>query len=277
MNTSIFSHKSIFAKVAGIVLIVSLLAGVVLFSRGIVAADSGFARSAVSGLTPLVTETGHISLSIDGDGNSSKAHTVQVDKPAGATVRKAYLTASTNWRTTLGNTDVKLDNQNVSWDQHTPILANGVWGENYWADVTSIVKSKIDGAPAGLIDFALNETKDHVDGEVLIVIFDDPNQTSDNTVILFFGALNPNGDSFNITPASPLDPTDPSLVVDLSIGLTYGFQSTTVQNQVSLINVNGQRMTSSAGGREDGVGRALLTVGGIGDSNALPADPDSPP
>src|SRR5205823_3341594 len=54
---------------------------------------------------------------------------------------------------------------------------------------------------------------------------------------------------------------------------SFGYQPNNQQdNQYSLIDVNGQRLTSSAGGQDDGAGAngALITVGGIGDTNDNP-------
>lgn len=49
-------------------------------------------------IVPVVTETGFISLSMDGLGTNSASGTIQVEKPAGATVRSAYMAAaSTGW------------------------------------------------------------------------------------------------------------------------------------------------------------------------------------
>jgi len=277
MTQSSLFHRSTAAKVAVVAFAVSLIASIGLFR---------WANAATSGLTPIVTETGHISLSIDGSGDPANEHFVNISKPAGATVRKAYLLAATNASATLDRFSIKLDYQYVShWDRSTPITANigQGGGTNYWTDVTSMVKPKLDAAPAGLVQFSLIEDQrktTRIDGEILAVIFDDPSQTTDNTAMLFFGAMKPAGDSFDIVTASPLDPSDPTLVVDLSLGISFGYQGPLLPNaQVSLIDVNGRRMTSSAGGQDDGkkLNGALITVGGTGDSNALPADPNSGP
>lgn len=228
-------------------------------------------------IVPVVNETGHISLSVDGVGTYRDPGTIQVKKPAGATVRAAYLAAATagfwypGWY--IPNGLVKIDGVGIKWDIITP---SSIHSWNHWANVTSLVKAKIDAAPAGLVDFTISETNSYaIDGEILAVIFDDPDQTTSNTIVLLFGGQDITGDIFNIGLAEPVDKTDPNLILDLSLGISFGYQST---NQRSLVDVNGVRVTSSAGGQDDGASwnGALMTVGGIGDTNANP-DPQAYP
>ena len=225
-------------------------------------------------LQPVVTETGLISLSLDAVGlTTNTAGAIQVDKPAGATVRKAYMAASDVWGSNGGplpNGAVQLAGSNVNWSLHVKL--NGPFGgpNHAWADVTSIVKPVVDAAPAGIVNISVLETMS-LDGSILAVIFDDPNQTVTNTVILMFGAQSPTGDTFNIGLANPLDKTDPNLALDLSLGISFGFQPSN-PSQYSTIDINSQRLTSSAGGYDDGYSAngGLITVGGIGDSNTNP-------
>jgi len=228
-------------------------------------------------IDPVVTETGLISLSVDGIGTNDSSGTVQVNKPAGATVRKAYMAAASTGfsKRTLADGDVKIDGTNVNWDMTEP---SSISSSNHWADVTSIVKAKIDAASAGLIDFEITEVNTSgIEGEILSVIFDDPSQTATNTIVLLFGAQAIAGDTFAIGLASPIDKSDPSLVLNLSLGISFGYQGS---SQYSQIDVNGTRLTSSAGGQDDevddfGQNGGLLTVGGIGDTNDNPADPNA--
>jgi len=161
----------------------------------------------------------------------------------------------------------------------TETQANSLGGfiaNNYWGDVTSIVKPVVDLAAAGIVDFTVcenNKTSD-IDGEILAVIFNDASLTRNNTIVLMFGGQNPTGDNFSITTANPIDKTDASLRIDMSLGISFGFQPS---GQFSTVDVNGSRMTSSAGGQDDGEGAngALITAGGIGDTDANPADPNA--
>ncbi len=227
-------------------------------------------------LSPVITETGFVNLSVDGLGtNSSSGGTIRVQKPAGATVRDAFMAAASTGFSgrVLANGDVKIDGQDVNWSMTTP---SSIRSSNSFANVTSLVKSKIDSAPAGIVNFHIDEvSSDGIDGEVLAVIFNDPNQTTSNTVILLFGAQNIAGDNFSIGLANPINKNDPKLLLDLSLGISFGFQTSGSLGQHSNIDVNGMRLSSAAGGQDDGQGEngALLTVGGIGDSNANPPDP----
>ena len=84
------------------------------------------------------------------------------------------------------------------------------------------------------------------------------------------------GDTFNVGLAEPLDKSDPNLVLDMSLGISFGYQGS---GQYSVIDVNGTRMTTSAGGQDDGYSGngGLITVGGIGDSNTNPSNPYAGP
>ena len=159
------------------------------------------------GITPFTTEHGKISLSIDGLGSNSASDIIQVEKPAGATVRTAYLAAASTGGSgrVLADGDVKIDGNDVVWNV-VPSFPSSISSSNSLADVTSLVKAKIDAAPAGRVDFTLTEVSTFgIDGEVLAVIFDDPNQVKDNTVVLLFGAQKTTGDSFQINLADPID------------------------------------------------------------------------
>ena len=168
--------------------------------------------------------------------------------------------------------DVTVDEQGVTWEKET---ATGLDSYNYWADVTSLVKSKINSAPPGTVDFTINEAAtDMTDGVLLVVIFDDPAQTTDNTVMLMFGAQQSAGDELAFDLANPIDLTDPNIALDFSLAISGSAQD--VYDQHTEIDVNGQRLTSWAGGSDDGttdMDGALFTVGGLGDSNANPPDP----
>jgi hypothetical protein len=222
-------------------------------------------------LAPVVTEFGKVSLSVDGLGTLSTTGTMQVNKPSGATVRGAYMAAASTGFSgrVLLNGDVKINGVNVVWTMQT---ASSISSSNHFSDVTSIVKPIIDAAPAGLVNITITEVNSSgIDGEVLAVIFDDPGQTTNNTVVLLFGAQNIAGDVFAVGLANPLDLTDPSLVLDMSLGISFGAQGC-ASGQFSQVDVNGTRLTTSAGGEDDGTcaNGALLTVGGIGDTNANP-------
>jgi hypothetical protein len=183
---------------------------------------------AADSIAPVVAAVGLVSLSVDAVGTvDPNGAIVQVEKPSGATVRAAYLAAaSTGWSyRVLVDGDVKIDGASVTWDGTKTTPSLGVNCYNHWADVTALVKPKIDAAPAGRVDLLITEVSTlGIDGEVLAVIFDDPNQTAINTIVLLFGAQDVSGDTFAIALADPIDLGDLNLVLDLSLGISFGFQ-----------------------------------------------------
>jgi len=229
----------------------------------------GFAQT---NLRPIIQQSGHISISVDGLGTViAGGGNIQVSKPAGATVRNAYFFASSHNLTggsEIFDGDILLNNQAVNWDlrEFNGLTLDPTFFHNVFADVTAIVKPTIDAAAPGMIDLPVVEqnTAD-VNGTILAVIFDDPNQTSAKGIVLFFGGQATTGDTFQIDLSEPFEPGEP---VTLGIGVGHGFQTTTGTPMVNLIDVNGNRLTSSAGGEDDGesTNGALITVGGIGDS-----------
>ncbi|MHC1576854.1 MAG: PEF-CTERM sorting domain-containing protein, partial [Methanosarcinaceae archaeon] len=185
----------------------------------------------------------------------------------------AYLFTASVWGgSAIADGAVTLNGNGVNWNGSI----NSGHGYNYWADVTPIVKPVIEAAASGITSMTIGESDSYnIEGHVLAVIFDDPSET-DNTIVLLFGAQNINGDTFNIGLADPIDTTDPNLVLDMSLGISFGHQGYT---QYSLVDVNGVRLTTAAGGEDDGqaLDGALMTVGGLGDSNANPANPNATP
>ncbi len=228
-------------------------------------------------LAPFYSESGLLTLSIDGLGtNAAGGGTIQVDKPEGATVSVAYLLAATTpFGGALNDGDVSLEGNALSWSEIVDIPFNfGQGGQSGYTDVTDIVAPIVDGAPAGLVDLQVSEPNgsSSVDGAILAVVFDDPNQTEPQTIVLSFGAQDPDGDSFAITLAEPFDGSEQSIL--MSLGISFSFQGG-FDTQDSQIEVNGERLTSAAGGNDDGedANGALITVGGIGDDPANPPDP----
>lgn len=236
----------------------------------------------------FATETGFISVSIDGVGSNDGVNgaTVQVDKPvAGATVRKAYLITAPTPRDDL--TDLTITNGGnslpIARADYDATATGADNQENGRIDITSFVKPIVDAAPAGLVDFTIVEGETfQTDGEVLVVIFDDPSVTDPRSVVLVFGAQDQGGDSFSIGLADPFDDATQDII--MSLGISFGFQGFNGTGQVSLVDVNGERLTSAAGGQDDcdifepsvdpcSQNGALLTVGGIGDDPANPDDP----
>jgi hypothetical protein len=236
-------------------------------------------------ISPFTSENGQIALSVDAIGTNSASGMVQVQKPAGATVRKAYLFAATTPNGgTITNTDITINGNPVTF---TATVANPFpFGtvNSYRGDVTALVKPTIDAAPAGVVNFTISENgarTSSIDGEILAVIFDDPSQMSSNTIVLLFGAQSTGGDTFRILLANPINLAAPGFRLDMSLGISFGFQGT---DQFSRIDVSTNtrapaRLTTSAGGQDDGenANGALITVGGLGDLNDNPPNPNALP
>ena len=226
-------------------------------------------------LSPFASASGHVSLSVDALGTNDPAGgTIRVQKNAGATVQKAYLFAASTGN--LGyvpqNGDVTLNGNPITWDP-THTIPSSINSFNAEADVTSIVKPIVDAAPAGITNFLLAEGAEtlNYDGEILAVILNDPSAPS-GSIILMYGAQATTGDNFSVALSDPVDKTNPNFALDLSLGISWGFQPA---GQFSRVDVNGTRMTTSAGGQDDGqaANGALITAGGIGDFNDNPPDP----
>lgn len=154
-------------------------------------------------LGSMVQEYGQLHLSLDAIGITGDTGVIRVEKPAGATVRKAYLLSATIYNGgKISAGDVKLQGNPVIWEQE---VANSISSYNYWADVTAIVKPVVDAAAPGIVELTVFESSTStIDGEILAVILDDPNQSSDNTILLYFGSQNVSGDTFQVEFAVPL-------------------------------------------------------------------------
>ena len=235
------------------------------------ATNSAVTASVVNGgMSLIANERGRVTLSMNALGTLASSGSITVVKPSGATVRRAILFAATTGSTgariggpvVLNGTSVAMSNE----------VQSSIASYNYWTDVTTIVKPGLDAAGPGNVAFAVAEPASlNIDGTVLAVIFNDPSQAVDRSVALVYGALATIGDRFSLGLDRPFDPSDPASQLEMSLGISYSCQSG-CQGQLSTVDVNGRRLTSSAGGEDDGVtaNGALITVGGVGDSIANP-------
>lgn len=225
----------------------------------------------VGGMSIISSDRGRVTLSMNALGTLNASGTISIRKPAGATVRRAVLFAvTTGFQNAPISGPVALNGQSIVMEHE---LASGIRSFNYWTDVTTSLKPMLDSAAAGSVAVSVSEpSSSQVDGTVLAVVFDDPAQLVDQSVGLVFGALQTGGDVFSLTLDRPFLPSDPLSKLEMSLGISYGCQSPAscggAGQQYSIIDVNGQRLTTSAGGEDDGASRngALITVGGVGDS-----------
>ena len=248
---------------------------------------AGTGRAALNQI--LFDAYGQFHLSVDGGGvysTSNPTYVLQVEKPsATAVVHRAFLLAATTPQASTPTINqITLDGSSVSWSH---VASSGFSGmpsdfHNMAADVTAAVGPMINAAAPGLLSLTLSEGTQFgmIDGTVLAVVFEDPAQSVSRHVSLLFGAQAVAGDNFSLFLGTPIDPADPAAVLDLGVAISFSNQQNpAVSMQSSLIEINGQRLTSSAGGADDALpwDGSMLTVGGIGDSNTNPADPFAPP
>ena len=258
-----------------------------LFTQGAAAAGPGegsggsaavSAASSANSLTEFTTIVGQVVLSEDACGTNTPSPTssctVEIVKPSPlATVREAHLFCATTGFSGYRpqNGDVTVNGSPVAWDE---TIANSISSFNARDDVTAIVKPVADAAPAGLVTFAITENPTfNYDGCALKVIWDDPTTTT-NSILIYWGAQETTGDTFVINFA-PLDTSAFVAPMEFSLGISFGFQP---GPQVSQVDVNGMRLTTSAGGQDDGqsANGALITLGGTGDTPVNPP-PMAPP
>ncbi len=230
-----------------------------------------------NGLTELYSVTGNYYLSADG-GGANADYTVDANKPSDqAMVHKAYLMSATVYSGgTIGDGCITLDGIDINWDGS---LLNAFPNSyNYYADVTSIVGPTLDAAASGITTFDISECNTgNIDGVALLVIFEDPN-ASEKTIVIMFGAQALTGDTFSIALGESINPEDPGALLNMGLGISYSYQIGGSQ-QYSIIEVNGERLTTAAGGEDDGISSngGLMTVGGLGDSNENPVNPFATP
>jgi hypothetical protein len=239
---------------------------------------SSAAAASAEGLRMLVNERGRLSRSIAGvTSDTTGGGTVTIRKPAGATVRGAYFAVATTGFTATPLTEpLTIDGQPVALDNSTP---TGIQSYNYFTEVTSAIKPKIDAAPAGPVSLLVAEPQPNlIDGEVLVVVFNDPAVSVDQTVTILYGALSPTGDQYGIQLDNPISLADPNTRLEMSLGISYSNQENGTQ-QYSTVDVNGTRLSTAAGGEDDGQPHngALLTVGGEGDTPTNPSSPQNTP
>lgn len=110
------------------------------------------------------------------------------------------------------------------------------------------------------------------------MIFDDPAVHADESVTLLYGALKTTGDTYQVKLESPVRSSDPGTKLEMALGISFSYQTWGTQ-QYSTIDVNGRRLSTAAGGEDDGYSSngGLITVGGLGDDRANPDSPDATP
>jgi hypothetical protein len=143
------------------------------------------------------------------------------------------------------------------------------------ADATAQVSATVGGGGVAPVDFPVDSESyplfSLIQGTVLAVVYSNPGEEK-RCIAFFDGGVDTTGDVFSLALDQPLDPGLPGFEVLMSVGIAY---STATNPQRTIIDVNGRRLTSVAGGTDDSPD--LLTVGGQGDDPANPDDPFAAP
>lgn len=247
------------------------------------------APQANAALSPVGIWTGNVGLSIDAVGsNSSPVGSIQASIPTGATVLAAYLYSAGTpypWDASapqnvgdyngagisLAGTGVTNYDTIVGATSGRPAI--GAWYTGR-ADVTSLVSSLATAGPAYSWSVVEGSSLNgYIDGEVLAVVYEHASMP-EASVTLLDGGQDTDGETTTVNFSKPLtDTSDAGFFAEMSLAISFS----TAGSQVSNVDINGNRLTSSAGGYDDGgsYDGGLLTAGGIGDSTANPTSPNS--
>lgn len=225
-------------------------------------------QASLASLTLSYIFNGKGNWSIDGVGaTSNPVGSLNIEVPTGSVVERAFLYSSAR-NLSIAPT-INFDGTVLGSGDFTALGFGPSSLQAFRADVTAQVASTVAGG-GGIFNFdILSESSNGlVDGEVLAVVYSNPNE-AERTIALLDGFSSSAGDSFFVATNPLPDTTAPGFEALLSLGIGFGFQPT---NQISTVDVNGRRLTSSAGSFDDGQGAngALITVGGEGDDPSNP-------
>jgi hypothetical protein len=244
-------------------------------------------QTTLADLNPINIWTGNVGLSIDAVGsNNTPVGNIAAEVPAGATVLAAYLYSVGTpypWYSNSPDTLAEYNTAGITLDGNAitnfDTLMGAVSGRadiGQWytarADVTTLVQSLVTAGPS--YSWQVQEgsaLNNRIDGEVLAIVYYEAS-LPESSVVLLDGGQNTNGETTIVNFGEALDNVgDPGFFADMSLGISFSTGGT----QRSNIDVNGIRLSSAAGGYDDGAlyDGGLITAGGIGDSNANPADP----
>lgn len=209
-------------------------------------------------------------LSIDGFGSTSNSGFIQANIPTGSTIQRAYLYAASIWNMSqvygviFHGTTLPVSPETILTPADNNLATTARW------DVTSIIKDSSSSTGIFPTNFSIVEDGDN-DGEVLVVAYSNPS-TQGLTSVILDGELNPKGDTVKFDFPDPY--AGGAFLVSLASSYSRqpSGQATEIDVTTNSTNIY-RRLTSSAGGQDDGEGAngALITVGGIGDS---PDNPD---
>jgi hypothetical protein len=256
-------------------------------------------------LQPLQTFTGGVAFSADGVGGTLPNGTPIL----GGNLRvQTTVDASTVLKAWLYNVTFNGDTRSVGLSPATTqanlggilVTLNRLGGtdptcctlQTYRADVTGIVAPLI-GLGRGITSIpvslpSLISTNPQSDGLALVVVYSSPNLPGKQSVsILDGGQGGPALQNTFFALSGPLDKTVAEFKAILSLGIQFSSQAPgdghgCGGHQFSQVDVNGGRLTTCAGNRDDGSpggngdNGTLITIGGVGDDTLNPPDPFGP-
>jgi hypothetical protein len=234
---------------------------------------------------------GGVGVSSDGCGTNSPPCNIQQDVPAGATILKAYLYAST-WAVNVpvtASVDISLDGNTKTLpalpNNDFVVTANGHDLGSYRTDVTTDVATAlgIDSGHVFSVNDGVNLNTGNVDGVGLVIVYRTNTLPSDTSVLIFDGGLSASPATQTLSFGSPVDTTDPDFSAEMRLAIGFSAQGTAGSpvcggslQMDSQVDVNGIRLTSCAGNLDDGdafQNGALFTIGGVGDDLNNPSNP----
>ncbi len=206
-------------------------------------------------------------------GSLTGGGTVEAYVPEGSVIEAAYLYQSRYFSEPVA-TDVTMDGQVIAAGDFTH-LGTTAGLDAFRADVTDLVTAEIGNGGAMPFDFEMETSASNVDGYQLVVVYSNPNE-DERSIVLADGFSATGGDSFAVTFPEAIDTTVDGFEALMSLGIGFGYQG---GSQYSTIDVDGRRLTTSAGGFDDGDGGngGLITAGGLGDDPTNPFDPFATP
>ena len=217
-------------------------------------------QDAIAAIQASYQFNGQGNWSLDAVGsNSNPVGTVQAVIPLGSTIEKAFLYSSKydfNGNAELNAPIIELDGTTYGQAAWTPLGVNSGFLQAFRADVTAQMQARLNGGSALPVDLVVRELNDIVntDGEVLAIVYRNAAE-QERTIAFLDGFASSAGDTTTVNFANPVNTAIPGFEALLSLGIGFGAQPSTQFSSVDYIDVGGRRLTSSAGGQDDGVRR----------------------
>lgn len=220
----------------------------------------------------VFNETGQFTMAVDGGGSQSNAsYQITIEKPAGATVHRAFTAvAGVPGRTVPGEGALSFDFGAGNITPTLSVLENSGGPSpmnTRYDDVTADLAAALDAAPAGNINITVTENigATQWDGSALLVIWNDPNASLTTIGIDLGAATTGQAPSITYDAGAPLQVNNAGFEALIGLGISF---STGTGGQVSSFTFEGNLITATAGGFEDGAlaNGALWTIGGFGDT-----------